>query len=533
MVKLYALDRFIDGVENLLLKALKDLKAENGSLMVVNSTEKVLKIKAAASLNSDPLSKGIVKNTKVKLGHSVSGMVAKTGKPIIINDLAQLKKDFPGIKVETDSAKYSSSLIVPILEESVAIAVLNINNRTGGGKFTRKDLKLAEMLAEYCGIALKLERQNKGVLLVNEIIREINQTNSLADIYRLVIEKGAGILDCREASLMLVEKDPDGSHCLVVKESTDRKIVGERRLLGESVSGYVWKTGEPVLIKSVKDGTKDRRFKILNKPGSFIVVPLNLKYQTPYALNVALKSVSTIGVLNFTQRHDGKPFTSEQLEALVNYSNLVAIAIEKARYYNESKIAYLSTVKVLSAVLESKDPYTKGHSDGVESLCGMIADQLGLSHKEKEDLEIAALLHDIGKIGIPEPILNKKGKLTKGEYEKIKTHIEEAEHILKHTFYLEESRQVISCHHEHYDGSGYPAGLKGEEIPLGARILSVADAFHAMSSDRPYRKALPMDVVKKEFLQGRGNQFDPNVVDIFLELVNAVFPDEEPKSANV
>jgi HD-GYP domain-containing protein (c-di-GMP phosphodiesterase class II) len=304
-------------------------------------------------------------------------------------------------------------------------------------------------------------------------------------------------------------------------------------MLGDSVSGYVWKTGEPVLIKSVKDGNTDRRFKILNKPGSFIVVPLNLKYQTPYALNVALKSVSTIGVLNFTQRHDGKPFTSEQLEALVNFSNLVAIAIEKARYYNESKIAYLSTVKVLSAVLESKDPYTKGHSDGVESLCGMMADRLGLSHKEKEDLEIAALLHDIGKIGIPEPILNKKGKLTKSEYEKIKTHIEEADHILKHTFYLEESRQVISCHHEHYDGTGYPAGLKGEDIPLGARILSVADAFHAMSSDRPYRKALPMDVVKNEFVKGRGNQFDPNVVDIFLELVNAVFPDEGPNSANV
>jgi putative two-component system response regulator len=91
---------------------------------------------------------------------------------------------------------------------------------------------------------------------------------------------------------------------------------------------------------------------------------------------------------------------------------------------------------------------------------------------------------------------------------------------------------VIRCHHEHYDGSGYPAGLKGEDIPLGARILSVADAFHAMSSDRPYRKALPMNVVKKEFAKGRGNQFDPDVVDILLELVNAVFPDEETKGAN-
>ncbi|HEY3347510.1 MAG TPA: HD domain-containing phosphohydrolase [Nitrospirota bacterium] len=521
MVEVYTIDRFIDGIETLLKKALKDLGAARGSLMVIDHKEKVLRIKVASTIDgSFHMEKNIVEQTKLQFGEGVSGLVAKLKRPMLINDIEDIKREFPNLKISTDSARYDSSLVIPILEEGLTAAVLNINNKQDGGSFTQNDLNLAEILAEYCGVALKLERQNKGVLLVNEIIREISLTNTLSDIYRLVVEKGAGILECMEASLMLVEHDEDNKPCLVVKESTDPNIVGQARKLGESVSGYVWKTGEPILIKSVEDGMSDRRFKILNKPGSFLVVPLNLKYTTPYALNVALKSISTIGVLNFTQRFDGTAFTSEQLEAIINYSNLVAIAIEKARYFNDSKVAYLSTVKALSAALESKDHYTKGHSDSVERICSSIADRLDFSAKDKEDLQIAALLHDIGKIGISETILNKTGKLTTDEYAVIKTHIEEAETILQHTFYLEESREIIKCHHEHYDGSGYPAGLKGDDIPLGARILAASDAFHAMASNRPYRRSLPMAVIKAEVKRCRGNQFDPQVVDILLDVID-------------
>ncbi len=522
MVEFYVVDKFVDSIKTMLDKTLKDLGATRGSLMVVDHKEKVLSIKVAASVNSStPLDKGIIENSRPRIGEGFAGIVAKTQKPLLINDVADVKKQFPHLTRTTDSARYESSLVIPILNNGATAAVLNINDKLDGRKFTEEDLKLAQVLAEYCGVALKLERQNQGILHVNEIIREISLTNSLPDIYRLVVEKGAEILQCSIASLMLVEKAGDGAHYLVVKESTDPSIVGESRKLGESVSGYVWKTGEPILIKSIEDGIRDRRFKILNKPGSFIVVPLNLKYQTPFALNVALKSINTIGVLNFTQRHDGSAFTDDQLEAIINYSNLVAIAIEKARYYNDSKMAYLTTVKALSAALESKDSYTKGHSDSVETLCSLIADRLGFNEKEKEDLQIAAVLHDIGKIGIPENILNKKGKLTPTEYLKIKTHIEEAENILKHTFYLDKSREIIRCHHERYDGSGYPAGLKAEEIPLGARILAAADAFHAMTSNRPYRKAMELKTVRAEMDRCSGEQFDPKVVALLLDVLDS------------
>lgn len=520
MVELYTIDKFVDGIETLLKKTMSDLGAMRGSLMLVDQASGVLRVKVALSDDPErPVDINLALGTEASLDESISGLAAKTKEPLLINDIKDLLKKFPNIKLNTTASRYTSSLVVPVVEDGLSIAVLNINDKKDGGKFTRDNIQLASMLAQYCGVVLKLERMNKGILHVNEIIREISLTNSLPDVYQLVVAKGAEILGCAEASLMLVDKHDDGSFHLVVKESTDPEIVGESRQLGESVSGYVWKTGEPVLIKSIEDGKTDRRFKILNKPGSFIVVPLNLKYRTPYALNVALKSVSTIGVLNFTHRPDGKPFSDEHLEAIVNYSNLVAIAIEKARYYNESKLAYLSTVKALSAALESKDKYTKGHSDSVEYICSGIANRMGFSPKQKEDLQIAALLHDIGKIGIPESILNKTGSLTPAEYERIKTHIDEAENILQHTFYLENSRDIIKTHHEHFDGSGYPLGLKGEDIPIGGRILATVDAFHAMTSNRPYRNAMDEHAVKAELVRCRGKQFDPKVVDLLVEFI--------------
>jgi HD-GYP domain-containing protein (c-di-GMP phosphodiesterase class II) len=523
MVELYSLDKFIEGVEALLEKSLKDLGASRGSVMAVDHREGVLKIRVATSLSKTrALDSKIISETRIPLGEGIAGTVARTQQPLLINDIEELKRTFPGIKVTTVASRYESSLVIPIVEHGVTYAVLNINDKVGGGKFTEKDLNFAAMLAEYCGIAMKLERMNKGILHVNEVIREISLTNSLPAVYRLVVTKGAEILDCRTSSLMLVEKDESDTPFLVVKDSTDPAVVGKRRQLGESVSGFVWKTGDPVLIKSVQDNSDNRRFKTLNMPGSFIVVPLNLKYQTPYALNVGLKSIYTIGVLNFTHRYDGSAFTEEQLEAIVNYSNLVAIAIEKARFFNDSRIAYLSTVKALSAALASKDMYTKGHSDSVESICTIMADRFNLNEREKEDLQIAAVLHDIGKIGIPESILKKESALTSEEYSKIKTHIGEAENILAHTFYLDHSLAIIRTHHERYDGSGYPAGLKGEQIPLGGRILAAVDAFHAMTSDRPYRKALHMDLVKAEFAQCSGKQFDPEVTRVLLEVIESL-----------
>ena len=315
---------------------------------------------------------------------------------------------------------------------------------------------------------------------------------------------------------MLVEQKENKDPILAVKESTDKSIVGRGRKLGEGVSGWVWKTGEPVLIKSVGKGEKDRRFEIINKPGSFIVVPLNLKYKSPYALNVTLRGQSTIGVLNFTDKFDNSPFTFEELDLIINYANLVAIALEKAHFYRDAKQAYLTTVQSLSVAIESKDTYTRGHSDNVTKYAVIIAKELKMDSRDIENINLAATLHDIGKIGVSDVILTKPAKLTREEYEEIKKHVTYSESILSHSHFLDDVRYIIRHHHERLDGTGYPDGLKGQQIPLSSRILAVADSYDAMTSKRPYRDAMPKEKAISELRKCSGSQFDPDIVEAVI-----------------
>jgi HD-GYP domain-containing protein (c-di-GMP phosphodiesterase class II) len=170
--------------------------------------------------------------------------------------------------------------------------------------------------------------------------------------------------------------------------------------------------------------------------------------------------------------------------------------------------------------LEASDMYTKGHSERVKMLALELGRYIGLDVRELEILEQASILHDIGKIGIESFILQKQGKLTSKEYSLIKLHPLIGEEILGPIDTLESVRQTILQHHERYDGNGYPYGLRGEELSLKARILSVVDTFDAMMSERSYRKALPLYQIKEELGANAGSQFDPYVVDSFIEMLN-------------
>ncbi len=196
-----------------------------------------------------------------------------------------------------------------------------------------------------------------------------------------------------------------------------------------------------------------------------------------------------------------------------------SLAIENASLYEDIERSYFSTVQALAKAIEVKDPYTRGHSERVTTYALLIAEAMGLDERERQKLKYAATLHDIGKIGIAGRVLNKPGALTEEEYTHVKTHPLLGDSIVEPVEFLQEPRPIILHHHERYDGKGYPAGLKGEDIPLSARILAVADAFEAMRSDRPYRKALPMEEARNELIRNAGTQFDPRVVDVFLKIL--------------
>ena len=185
--------------------------------------------------------------------------------------------------------------------------------------------------------------------------------------------------------------------------------------------------------------------------------------------------------------------------------------------------AYLEMIQTLRYTVEAKDPYTRGHSDRVSEFSVLIGEKLGLSEEQIKILKIGGLFHDIGKIGIPDSILLKTDKLSDDEYSEIKNHPSIGAHILGAASIFKNIIPIVKHHHERFDGRGYPSGLQGEEIPFLARIAAVADTFDAMTSKRSYRDALDIQYVKDEIQRCKGTQFDPQIADAFLDILENNF----------
>jgi HD-GYP domain-containing protein (c-di-GMP phosphodiesterase class II) len=238
-----------------------------------------------------------------------------------------------------------------------------------------------------------------------------------------------------------------------------------------------------------------------------------------------------LGILLLGKKEDGSEFSAEELSFFVALAQDVSMAIKNAQLFKELEAElekkqrlFFHTTVALAAAIDAKDHYTHGHTSRVTYVSLEIAQKLAEKNKKEfnskflEDIHISSLLHDIGKIGIPESILNKQGPLTKEEFQVIKEHPSIGVRILQPIHELNTAILGVRHHHERYDGTGYPDGLKGEEIPLIASIIAVADAFDAMISDRPYRKGLTKEHAIEEIARESGRQFDPQVASVFFEL---------------
>ena len=224
-----------------------------------------------------------------------------------------------------------------------------------------------------------------------------------------------------------------------------------------------------------------------------------------------------LGMIVLFHPDEADELEPEDLNLITAIAGQAAMALENATLYEDLEMSYFSTVKALARAIEVKDPYTYGHSERVTEYALAIARRMDVSENEIKNIKYAAALHDIGKIGIARKILNKPGTLSDEEFVYIKTHPQLGDSIIEPVAFLEAPRNIILHHHERFDGQGYPDGLRGDEIELGARILAVADAFEAMMSDRPYRKSLPLEEALGELESNSGGQFDPRVVRAFNE----------------
>ena len=211
------------------------------------------------------------------------------------------------------------------------------------------------------------------------------------------------------------------------------------------------------------------------------------------------------------------------IKSIEQMHEIQKINVELKDTYEKLEQAYLESIETLRYTVEAKDTYTRGHSDRVSEISVLIGKRLGLSNRELRTLQVGGLFHDIGKIGVPDSILLKEAKLTDEEYSEIKNHPSIGVHILSNATIFKDIIPIVKHHHERYDGKGYPGMLKGEEIPYLARITAIADSFDAMTSKRSYRDSLPLDFVINEFKKNRGTQFDPNLDDVFIDILENHF----------
>lgn len=224
-------------------------------------------------------------------------------------------------------------------------------------------------------------------------------------------------------------------------------------------------------------------------------------------------AVGTLGIIIALAYISYGPF------AVIIFFGPLLLARYSFKLYMDMRHVYMETIQALTNAMEAKDAYTRGHAERVGNYAVKLAKALNLSDKKIENIKNAAILHDIGKIGIDDQILKKPGKLTDEEYKKIKEHPSIGAEILKGVNFLKEVSDIVKHHHERYDGKGYPDGLKGDETPVEAAILSIADVYDAMTSDRPYRKALTKEEALNEIEKNAGIQFNPELAKMFVKVM--------------
>ena len=207
------------------------------------------------------------------------------------------------------------------------------------------------------------------------------------------------------------------------------------------------------------------------------------------------------------------------IRSVAQMQEIKRINNELSETYEKLEQAYMESIQTVRYTVEAKDTYTRGHSDRVSEYSVLIGEKLGLNEEDLRRLRIGGLFHDVGKIGVPDNILQKNGKLSDDEYSEIKNHPTIGAHILSSASIFQDIIPIVKHHHERFDGRGYPGQLKGEEIPYLARIAAVADSFDAMTSRRVYRDSLPINVVIEEIEKNKGTQFDPSVADAFLDIL--------------
>jgi len=352
---------------------------------------------------------------------------------------------------------------------------------------------------------LELENiQLKETLTIYNLSEAISQTFNIGNIIDLITRTVQDELDSDLTMTMIFEPGTTS----VVYEKVESNISMDIRDIKQGLAFpeivEMLQKDMPIVLPSWKVGELFKLTDHKHKCHSLLCV--GIKFQN------VLRGI--IISFSFTK---GKEFHEGQRKFVSVLADRAGIAIENSKLYNDLQRSFAETIQALVKALEAKDVYTRGHSERVTRFARYLAEDLGMSESEVERITQAALLHDIGKIGMKLELLNKPGKLTEDEKQMFRSHPLLGKQILDSVTFLKDIAPYVYHHHERWDGGGYPEGKKGEDIPVGARILSIVDSFTCMTENRPYRKALSVEDAAKELLRCSGTQFDPVFVEVFLK----------------
>ena len=402
-------------------------------------------------------------------------------------------------------------LVVPMRSGDKAIGLLLLD-AGHEGEFTREQIDLSVMSASQAAIAIEksgllteMESRLKHMAAIGIVARTLTSHLDPKEQLESLLQMATALIRADSGVFMLIEEMFDE---LKEEASSGRAALAKDEAF---VTMAQWAYANEKIVPW-RRGEADDRFGELAEPAEACLVAPLMVWDKP------------IGVLGVSSSRPGEQYIKDDIELFGNFAAQAAVSLENTRLYERLQDTYLGAIGSLAAAIEARDPYTVGHSARVTQYAVAIAESMGLSSEEVEELRLAGLLHDLGKIGVPDSILNKAGRLSEEEYSAIKMHPALSMRIIEPLPHLGNIIPIIYHHHERYDGNGYMDGKAGDKIPLGARIIAVEDSFEAMTSDRPYRKALSREEAMSELSRNAGSQFDPEVVHHFLALLEETAP---------
>ncbi len=442
----------------------------------------------------------------------IAGWVFRTGKTRLSNDVVKDPRWSRRLGAELHFST-KNILAAPLRTVTGVIGVVEIINKAGTRPFEKEDQELLASLAgqlaldvAYANLVAESQKEAGRRIMQMQLANVLNSTLDQREIRKRAMEASTSLVDAEVGSLLLVDEKMNDLFFEVALGAKGERLKQIRLKMGEGIAGWVAAHNEAALVNDVA-----------NDPRHFKKAGVITQFVTRNMICVPVRSKDkVIGVLQAINKKDGGLFTEEDLENFRTLSNQVAMALENAHLYEELKETFLNTAEALATAVEKRDPYTGGHIKRVVTYSAVIARHMARPVDDMQQLRLAAVLHDIGKIGIKDNVLLKQGRLGPEEAALMREHPLVGADILAHIEQMKEISRIMRAHHEKWDGSGYPDGLKGETIPLHARIISVADAFDAMTTDRPYRKAAGLKIAAEEIKKFSGREFDPAVVDAFL-----------------